>query len=759
MMRFIIAFPIFLLVFSSLAQEYNIIPFPAQLNVGKEQLELNADITIINTQDESRVVAELLAQYLQERKIKSSINNSPKDNQQIVLQLINEASLSEEGYILLVNKNGISLLANTSAGLFYATQTLMQMLPPTNNGKLAIQHVQITDQPRFAWRGLHLDVSRHFFSIDFIKKYIDLMAMYKMNTFHWHLTEDQGWRIEIKKYPLLTEIGSQRKETILEKNFNPYKGDGKAYGGFYTQEEIKEVVAYAADRYITVVPEIEMPGHALAALAGYPHLGCTGGPYEVGTVWGVYDDVFCAGNDSTFIFLQDILDEVMALFPSTYIHIGGDECPKTRWKECTKCQARIKAEGLADEHELQSYFIQRVEKHLNNKGRKLIGWDEILEGGLAPNATVMSWRGEAGGIQAAQAGHQVVMTPSFVMYFDHYQGDPAQEPLAICCYSDLQKVYRYEPVPASLNEEEAERVLGAQANVWTEYMKTEAHVEYMVLPRMLALSETVWTDPARKNWTNFQKRLPHHFEMLSNKSVNFRIPEPAGPGREMVIMNESTEITFMAPFKQAQIYYTDNGTRPTSMSKKYEGPIKITLERGEKKTIQAITIYDERQSIVSMTSIERQEAMEGIEHNALVQGVKNTIFEGVFESITEITNGNLHEVSFSNFIAIPENANILNGFGMIIEAYIKIDHEAVYSFHLGSDDGSQLYINNKLIVDNDGLHSFNFESGQISLAKGYHPIKLFYFDAGGDKKLELEWASAGSDRVKLDSTKLYYSKQ
>jgi hexosaminidase len=427
--------------------------------------------------------------------------------------------LPAEWYGLTVTADGIDVYAPTQEGLFRGTRTLMQLLEQgREQGHLPC--LWIADHPRFPWRGMHLDVCRHFFGVDFVKKYIDLIARYRMNTFHWHLTEDQGWRIEIKKYPKLTEVGAWRKGSQI----GPYAAqtfDTLRHGGFYTQEQIREVVAYAAARHITIVPEIEMPGHAMAALASYPYLGCTGGPYEVQRGWGVFDEVFCAGNDSVFAFLEDVLTEVMDLFPGAYIHIGGDECPKTRWKECPKCQARMQAEGLKDEHELQSYFIRRIEKFVNSKGRKIIGWDEILEGGLAPNAAVMSWQGTEGGIAAAQAGHYAVMSPGSHCYFDHYQGDPAHEPVAIGGYTTVQKVYSYEPIPTELKPKEHKYILGAQGNVWTEYILTPEHVEYMAVPRMLALAEVLWTPKEMRDDSDFIRRLEAEFPSLERLGVNY----------------------------------------------------------------------------------------------------------------------------------------------------------------------------------------------------------------------------------------------
>nr|MBP7347015.1 family 20 glycosylhydrolase [Sediminibacterium sp.] len=398
----------------------------------------------------------------------------------------------------------------------------------------SIPQLMVKDQPRFAYRGMHLDVARHFFPVDFLKKYIDFIAMHKMNTFHWHLTEDQGWRIEIKKYPRLTEIGGFRNGTTIGR----YPGTGNTntrYGGFYTQAQIKEIVQYAADRYVEVIPEIELPGHSSAAIAAYPELSCfpdsstkvpakiawngTTKGKQVQQTWGVFEDVF-APTETTFKFLENVFDEVIQLFPSKYIHIGGDECPKEAWKKSAFCQQLIKEKGLKDEHGLQSYFIQRVEKYLNSKGKQIIGWDEILEGGLAPNATVMSWRGEQGGIEAAKQKHNVIMTPGGWMYFDHKQ-TKNEDSVTIGGYTTVQKVYSYDPIPKALSEEDAKYVLGAQANVWTEYMTNSSKVEYQIFPRMSALSEVLWTPKEQKSWPDFEKRLLNQFKRLDWLGFNY----------------------------------------------------------------------------------------------------------------------------------------------------------------------------------------------------------------------------------------------
>jgi hexosaminidase len=434
-----------------------------------------------------------------------------------------------EGYILDVFPEKIVITASTANGAFYGIQTLRQLMPaeienaPQNSEKTwSAAACHIEDAPRFRYRGLHLDVCRHFFGVDFVKKYIDLLALHKMNTFHWHLTDDQGWRIEIKQFPRLQEISASRKETLVgHYSDNPQKFDGKEYGGFYTQTEIKEVVAYAKKQFVTVLPEIEMPGHAQAAISAYPNLGCTGKTIDVATKWGVFEDVFCAGNEEVFAFFDKIFDEICPLFPGKYIHIGGDECPKEHWKTCEKCQKRMKSEGLKDEHELQSYFIQRIEKMLAARGKSIIGWDEILEGGLAPSATVMSWRGIEGGLAAAKAGHDAIMTPVSHCYFNYYQSNPDSEPLAIGGYVTVQKIYEYDPIPTELTVEEGKHILGTQANLWSEYISNDAQMLYMAYPRACALAEVAWSQPKNRSFDEFAKRLKNHFSRLDALGVNY----------------------------------------------------------------------------------------------------------------------------------------------------------------------------------------------------------------------------------------------
>lgn len=515
----------------SQAQSVSIIPLPNELSIKTGSFDFSPQTIIVVNNTSAKGDVDWFNETLEKNygyKLKLS-KTKPASGNCIVFETPDWEAGWKENYHLSITSKEIRILAEgNGSGNFYALQSLLQLIPvqEMKDTKKApkvsfpIPCLEIKDAPRFKWRGMHLDVCRHFFPISFVKKYIDLLASYKMNTFHWHLTEDQGWRIEIKKYPKLTSVGAWRKGTMIGR-YSDQKYDSIRYGGYYTQAEIKEVVAYATKLHVTIVPEIEMPGHSVAAIAAYPWLSCTGKQIEVAKGWGVFDDVYCT-KDSTFQFLEDVLSEVADLFPGKYIHIGGDECPKTRWKTCSTCQAKIKKEGLANEHELQSYFIKRIEKFLNSKGKQIIGWDEILEGGLAPNAAVMSWRGTQGGIDAAKQKHDVVMSPGKPCYFDHYQSkETEKEPLAIGGYNPLDSVYAYDPLPKSLTSAESEFIMGAQANVWTEYILTEKQVEYMAVPRMMALSEVLWTKPEYKNYANFVQRLKLHTAYLDHKQVNY----------------------------------------------------------------------------------------------------------------------------------------------------------------------------------------------------------------------------------------------
>ncbi len=581
------------------AQELTIIPEPVLIRQPRiaAKFTITPATQIVLEGSNLQHSANFFNEYLQKSYLfKLKVVKKASGNNVIRLNFERLDKPTPGAYLMTVDNKGVYIAGDNEAGVFYGMQTLIQLLPVPDArlkmrpNKLAIPYVSIEDEPRFAYRGMMLDVGRHFFPVSYVKKYIDYLALHKFNKFHWHLTEDQGWRIEIKKYPKLTSVGGWRNGTIVGRY--PGKGtDNQRYGGFYTQEQIKEVVKYAAARYIDVIPEIEMPGHACAAIAAYPELSCfpdeptikyfpknstwagdsTG--KQVMQSWGVYDDVFVP-SENTFKFLEDVLDEVMPLFPYNYIHIGGDECPKTNWKRSAFCQQLIKEKGLKDEHGLQSYFIQRMEKYINSKGKKIIGWDEILEGGLAPNATVMSWRGEAGGIAAAKENHEVIMTPTTYVYFDYSQ-TLNEDSVTIGGYLDLEKVYSYEPLPKELSEDQSKYITGAQANLWTEYVKYPAKVEYMVFPRMTALSEVTWSQKGKKNWGSFEKKLQTQFKRFdlwraNYSKANFDLKASILPSEDYNGIIWKLE----SALQNAKIGYVENNPGNTDQFD-YDGPIKI----------------------------------------------------------------------------------------------------------------------------------------------------------------------------------------
>ena len=562
--------------------DYQIIPIPNHISINaNEEFTLTSQTVISFTGGNKKMKknAEFLAQYLDNMTGEEfTISEIALESGRISLELELESDNPEE-YELIVDDRGVTIIGASEAAVFYGIQTLRKSIPIVKSANIMLPYVFIEDYPRFSYRGMMLDVSRHMISVDQVKIFIDILAMHNINRFHWHLTEDQGWRIEIKKYPLLTEIGSKRKETVIGKNTTEF--DGKPYGGFYTQEQIKDIVQYAADQHIVIVPEIDLPGHMLAALAAYPKLGCTGGPYEVWTKWGISPDVLCAGNAQTLLFLKDVLSEVIDLFPSEYIHIGGDECPKSSWENCPKCQSKIRSLRLRDdenhtaEEKLQSSIITEIEKFLNSKGRKLIGWDEILEGGVSPSATVMSWRGMKGGIAAAKMGNQVIMTPNNFVYFDYYQSlDRDKEPLAIGGHLPLNMVYSFEPVPAELLDDEKSNIIGAQANLWTEYIPNFDHLLYMLLPRMAALSEVQWSQPEQKNYDDFLARFP----ALSTKYDMYQYNYAKHVFNVIVEEGKRTENYVeikLSTIDNAEIFYTTDGSIPNDQSLQYKNAVVV----------------------------------------------------------------------------------------------------------------------------------------------------------------------------------------
>lgn len=588
--------------------DFNIIPRPQQVKVSNDAPFTLSAKTVIslgtNSQDMKRN-ANMLASYIEQATgIRPAVGKS-KNGTAIVLT-IDKTIANAEGYKLDADAKQIRIAGASAAGVFYGIQTLRKSLPLVNGkaSKVSIPAVHIADAPRFAYRGTHLDVSRHFVTADSVRQFIDMLALHNINRFHWHLTDDQGWRIEIKKYPLLTQIGSKRAQTVIGHNSGKY--DGKPYSGFYTQKQIRDIVKYATDRYITIVPEIDLPGHMQAALAAYPDMGCTGGPYEVWQKWGVSDNVLCAGNDKTLTFIDNVLKEITQLFPSKYIHVGGDECPKTQWQKCPKCQARIKAlnleakDGHSAEERLQSYIITHASNYLKSLGRNTIGWDEILEGGLAEGATVMSWRGESGGIAAAKQHHDVVMTPNSYLYFDYYQSlDKANEPLAIGGYLPLETVYSYEPMPKELTADEARHIIGVQANIWTEYMPTFKQMQYMALPRLAALSEVQWSQPALKDYTNFTNRLTKFTHLYDRLGYNYA-KHLYNVAIHVDSDNKWREILIhMTTAGNAEIRYTLDGTEPTANSTLYTGA--IVLQKSAK--IRAAAFRDGKRSSVTSQDI------------------------------------------------------------------------------------------------------------------------------------------------------------
>jgi hexosaminidase len=772
MLRRLTYLPIFtaLTACSPDVSDFDIVPFPTHISPKTGAFDLNEGTAIVvaDQSDQELVRLAAYAAELFELELGFPLSapttaTGPGTPNTIGLVVSAEAT-GNESYTIEATAEAVLVRAATRAGLFYGLQTLRQLprsqadqpLGNSNGSDWYIPAVVIEDAPRFSYRGMHLDVGRHFFPVEFVKRYIDLIAMYKMNTFHWHLTEDQGWRIEIEKYPRLTEVGAYRKETILEQNFDPYVGDGIPYGGFYNKGEIREVVAHAKSRYVTVVPEIEMPGHSLGALAAYPELACTNGPFEVATVWGIHEDIYCP-KEETFAFLEDVLTEVMDLFPGTYIHVGGDEAPKVRWEESPLAQEVMEREGLEDEHALQSYFIRRIESFLRARGRQLIGWDEILEGGLAPEATVMSWRGTAGGIEAAKQGHDVIMTPTSHVYFDYYQGNPDDEPLAIGGYTPLQEVYEFEPVPSELSPDEAQHILGAQGNVWTEYMKTTDYVEYMVFPRAIALSEVVWSPKKARDWDAFVRRLQPQLEWLDHFAVNYRVPQVDGLESDRLTLDDRATIALATLLPKATIRYTTDGSDPTVESPSYSQPLDLPVDQnGVTVTARAFLTSGmsspPSRALIRRTSLRRA---EGLDDGQLASGLEYAYYESQVESIHDLSGLTPIRTGVTSDVQSEEVVRD-ERFGTRFEGFLKVPESGVYSFYLTSDDGSGLIIGDETVVDNDGFHGLTEVSGQIALEAGYHPLTLLYFQAGGGKGLQLTVQAPGQEQQLDPQSWLYH---
>lgn len=565
---------------------FGIIPAPVSLQARPGTFGPGAHTRIAYDDSSALPVARMCRDFLSRHyhlDLRLVPEKASGSDDRILFSSAGYADPDTESYRLEVHPGGIRV-SGRGAGLFYGLQSLMQLFPLHPGARLSIPCVQIADHPRYPYRGLMLGESYHFFPVSFVKELIDEMSRYKLNTLHWHLTDDNGWRIQIKRYPQLTETGAWRRETQIGHDGNAF--DGVRYGGYYTQDEIRDIVRYAAERHVTIIPEIEMPGHCMAALASYPWLGCTGGPYEVATAWGIYKDIYCP-SDSTFGFLENVLTEVMDLFPSHYIHIGGDEVPKDTWKQSAFCQSLMQKEGLKTEEELQSYFIRRIESFVRSRGREIIGWDEILEGGLAPHATVESWRGIDGGIAAARQGHDVIMAPTDYVYFDYLQGKEDEEPIAIGGFNPLEKVYSFDPTPAALTVAQQKHILGVEACIWTEFMATAGKVEYMVFPRLMALSEVGWSLPARKDYSNFRTvRLPVHLATLDTSDILYRVPEVIGLA-DTTLHGSQVTFTLRPSVAGGKVYYTLDGYDPDETTFLYEGPFTVRVPQGQKRTVKA----------------------------------------------------------------------------------------------------------------------------------------------------------------------------
>lgn len=748
---------------------YALLPVPVSMQPLDGDFKLSENTTI--AVDASNKELEELANYLVDElknltTIQLQVNSTKDTSADNCIHLIIDATVyapkedfsskDTEAYSLNIKSDRIILRGANTKALFYGIQTLLQ-LAQTSNDEVLIPNVKIYDYPTFSWRGMHMDVCRHFFSVACVKKMLDAMAMHKLNVFHWHLTDDQGWRIEIKKYPLLTSIGGWRKETVVgHMSADPLKYDGKKYGGFYTQQEIKEVVAYAQSRHITIVPEIEMPGHALAALSAYPEYSCSGGPFEVFTEWGESKEAFCGGKEKTFDFIQNVLDEVVTLFPGKYIHVGGDECSKKRWEKCNDCQQRMKTAHLKNELDLQSYFIKRIEGYLQKKGKKLIGWDEILQGGLPEGATVMSWRGREGGIEASASGHDAVMTPGKYCYFDHYQGLPADEPLAIGGYLPLDSVYSFNPTQG-LDSAQAKHILGAQANTWTEYIPTEQHLEYMLFPRLCAMAEVLWSPKEKRNYIDFIGRMDKHYHRLDNKNIRYRVDVPTGFYPFNRFLSDTTTVSLHCDIPSAVVRYTLDGSVPDKNSDVYVKPFQLSLT--QKQQIIAKSFLSNGKSSALLTGrFERTQLLKGKEVKQAKKGLAYSYYDKVFSSAASI-NGKPSKSGTVDSIQLPDCADSkAEWFALEYKGYLKIDKSELYTFYLNADDGALLFIDDQLVVDNDGFHYAQEKVGNIALAEGYHSIRLAYFEGKYSAVLDLSMSSQGSKKQEVPASMFYHDK-
>jgi hexosaminidase len=748
-----------------------ILPAPVNIQLTEGTFSLSAETKIVandKSEDMLSMTAYLAAELDKLVQLKTQVKDASTDSSNVIFLVVDttvqatvkatSAGVQKDAYMLSVKPGKIIIRGQSSAALFYGVQTFLQLVyPHAQAATISIPAMEVQDYPQFSWRGMHFDVCRHFFSVEFIKKMIDAMAMHKLNTFHWHLTDDQGWRIEIKKYPKLTAVGGWRKETVIgHMSGHPLKYDGKQYGGFYTQEQIKEVVAYAKSRYVTVVPEIEMPGHAVAALSAYPEYSCTGGPFHVFTEWGETEDIFCAGKEATFTFMEDVLDEVTTLFPGTYVHVGGDECPKKRWTACADCKKRMQTEQLKNGNELQSYFIKRIEKYLEGKGKKLIGWDEILDGGLPESATVMSWRGEEGGITASKANHDVVMTPGKYCYFDRYQGDMQTEPVTIGGFLPLDSVYAYNPLPKGLNAGELKHILGAQANLWTEYIPDENQFEYMVFPRLCAMAEILWTPKEKQNYADFTQRMDMHYLRLDQKNIHYRVNAPVGFAEVNKFLSDTTTVNMHNDIPSAEIRYTLDGTEPEKTSTLYTQPFLLSIKEGSKKVIAKSFLPNGKISGPLSGVFEKITLLPGKLLTSKQKGLAYDYYDQAFSAAATIKGTPTKSGVMDSLILPSWIPKKKEWFALTYKGYIKIEKDGLYTFSLNADDGAILYIDDVLVVDNDGYHYAQEKSGNIGLGEGYHSIRLAYFEGKYTPVLEVKIMCQGLKKQAIPLSMLWH---
>lgn len=730
-------------------EEVSIVPKPSEMKLAEGSFTFTKDSRISLEDNAQKPAAQYLSDLFKNAAGYPLTIIHTREEKGIVL--LNDDTIASEAYTLEVTPKKITIKASDAAGYFYGVQTLRQLLPPgietenSHEDNWTVPSIKIKDNPRFAWRGMHMDFSRHFFSLDEVKTFLNYMALYKLNTYHMHLTDDQGWRIEIKKYPLLTEKGAWRVESshdiacnelaktdpsyiIDERHFHHRDGQ-KMYGGFFTQDDIKEIIAYAAERQIEVIPEIDMPGHFKSAIDNYPYLSCTGKPG-----WGeLFSHPACLGKETTYEFTKNILSEIVELFPSDYIHIGGDEVNIQSWKECPLCQQAIKDNNLKNENELQSFFNNDIEMFLKSKGKRMMGWDEIVEGGITDETTMMWWRNWAPNMltKAADNGNHIVMTPCFEYYFD------AQHDV-----TPFAKVYNYEPIPEGFTEDQAKHILGVQANLWAEMIPNFRRLQYMAFPRMLALAETAWTSKENKDHADFQKRMMLQYDRLDALDIKYHIPSVTGFNDKVAFLDKAI-VELEAPLKGMDVYYTTDGTTPTKDSKQYTGPLEFT----ESVTLNTIAYRGAIESDIRSAIVEKQTYLEPINVTPTTGSIKRWAGVNQFSVVDDVVLPKNASFTSVNDIAFADYDG-KEQVSMVFKGYFYAEEDGLFEFATKSDDGSLLYLGDIFVVDNGGNHSAIEKNGMVALKKGWHPLTIKYHEATGGGSLEV-WYTAPNGEKKV----------